>query len=67
MRGPGLGESIDPSDHSPLSAKVSSARPATKTPKLADSATIGIISENIAMLTASRVRRPNRSESHGQK
>src|ERR1700738_4903717 len=39
--------SIDPSDHSPLSAKVSSARAATKTAKLGASATRGIISENI--------------------
>src|SRR6516162_5135597 len=59
--------SIDPSDHSPLSAKVRSARPATKAAKLGDSATIGIITEDIAMLTASRVRRPTRSESHGHK
>ena len=43
--------SIDPSDHSPLSAKVRSARAATKTANLGDSATIGIISENIAILT----------------
>jgi hypothetical protein len=35
--------------------------------KLGDSATIGIISENIAVLTASNVRRPIRSESQGQK
>src|SRR6516164_8475469 len=59
--------SIDPSDHSPLSAKVRSERPVTKTAKLGDSATIGIISENIAMLTASKVRRPSRSERQGQK
>jgi hypothetical protein len=59
--------SIDPSDHSPLVAKVKSARAATKTAKLGDSATTGIISENIAMLTASSERRPTRSESYGQK
>src|SRR6516164_3409908 len=59
--------SIDPSDHSPLVAKVRSERDATKTAKLGDNATTGIISENIAMLTASSERRPTRSESHGQK
>src|SRR6516164_7354158 len=59
--------SIDPSDHSPLVAKVKSARAPTKTAKLGDSATTGIISENIAILTASSERRPTRSESHGQK
>jgi hypothetical protein len=41
--------SIDLSDHSPLSAKVRTARAATKTPKLGDNATIGIIAENIAI------------------
>ena len=58
--------SIDPSDHSPFMAKVLSARAAMKTAKLGDSATTGIISEYIAMLTASSLRRPNRSASHGQ-
>ena len=58
--------SIDPSDHSPFIAKVLSARAAMKTEKPGDNATIGIISENIAILTASSLRRPNRSASHGQ-
>ena len=59
--------SIEPSDHSPLSAKPSSERAATKIAKVGDSAATGISSENSAMLTASSVRRPSRSDSHGQK
>ena len=59
--------SIDPSDHSPLSAKPTIERAITKTAKVGDSAATGISSENSAMLTASRVRRPWRSDSHGQK
>jgi hypothetical protein len=59
--------SIEPSDHSPLSAKPTSERATTKTAKVGDNATTGINSENSAMLTASRVRRPSRSDSHGQK
>ena len=39
----------------------------TKIAKVGDSATTGISSENSAMLTASSVRRPSRSDSHGQK
>ena len=50
--------SIDPSDHSPFIAKVLSARATMKTEKPGDNATIGIISENIAILTASSLRRP---------
>ena len=59
--------SIEPSDHSPLSAKQSSERATTKIAKVGDSAATGINSENSAMLTASSVRRPSRSASHGQK
>src|ERR1700753_3648935 len=59
--------SIEPSDHSPLSAKKSAERAITKIAKVGDSAATGINSENNAMLTASSVRRPNRSASHGQK
>jgi hypothetical protein len=59
--------SFDPSDHSPLRAKGQERTPGNETAKLGGSATIGIITENIAMLTASKVRRPTRSESHGQK
>src|SRR4029077_16274880 len=59
--------SIDPSDHSPLSAKKSSERAITKTANVGDSAATGINSENSAILTARSVRRPNRSDSHGQK
>jgi hypothetical protein len=50
--------SIDPSDHSPASAKPTTDRPATNTAKVGDSATTGISSENKAMLIANRVRRP---------
>src|SRR5205823_1175036 len=50
--------SIDPSDHSPFIAKVLSARATMKTEKPGDNATIDIISENIAILTASSLRRP---------
>jgi hypothetical protein len=39
----------------------------TKIRKLGANATTGISSENSAMLTARRVRRPNRSDSQGQK
>ena len=59
--------SIEPSDHSPLSAKPTSDRATTKMANVGDSATTGISSENSAMLTASSVRRPSRSDSHGQK
>jgi hypothetical protein len=59
--------SIEPSDHSPLSAKKSSERAITKIVNVGDSAATGIKSENSPMLTASSVRRPNRSDSHGQK
>ena len=59
--------SIEPSDHSPLSAKPSAERAMTKIVKVGDSAATGINSENSAMLTASSVRRPSRSDSHGQK
>src|ERR1700761_3222030 len=59
--------SIEPSDHSPFSAKPTSERATTKIAKVGDSATTGIRSENSAMLTASNVRRPSRSDSHGQK
>jgi len=48
----------DPNDHSPLSAKFTTDRPATKTAKLGASATTGISSENRAMLIASKFRRP---------
>src|SRR5205807_4519491 len=58
--------SIDPSAHSPFIAKVLSARATMKTEKPGDNATIGIISENIAILRASSLRRPNRSASQGQ-
>ena len=59
--------SIDPIAHSPLSEKRTSAYIATNIQKLDDIATSGIDSENIAMLMASRLRRPNLSASHGQK
>jgi hypothetical protein len=59
--------SIDPSDHSPLSAKPSAERAMTKIVNVGDSAATGINSENSAMLTASSVRRPRRSLSQGQK
>jgi hypothetical protein len=59
--------SIEPSDHSPFSAKPTSDRTITKTENVGDSAATGIKSENSAILTASSVRRPRRSESHGQK
>src|SRR5215468_1412255 len=58
--------SIEPSDHSPFIAKLLSARAAMKTEKPGDKATIGIIRENIAILRANSLRRPNRSASHGQ-
>ena len=41
-------------------------RAITNTVKVGESATTGIKSENSAILTASSVRRPYRSESHGQ-
>jgi len=50
--------SIEPSDHSPFSAKPTSDRAITNTEKVGDRATTGISSENSAMLMASRVRRP---------
>src|ERR1700749_117173 len=59
--------SIEPSDHSPFSAKPTSERPTTKIAKVGHTAPTGIRSENSAMLTASNVRRPSRSDSHGQK
>jgi len=59
--------SIEPSDHSPFSAKPTKERAMTKVANVGDNATTGISSENSAMLTASKVRRPRRSESHGQK
>jgi hypothetical protein len=59
--------SIDPSDHSPLSAKPSRDRAITKIVKVGDNAATGIKSENSAILTASSVRRPSRSDSQGQK
>src|SRR5215469_699199 len=59
--------SIDPSDHSPLSAKPSNERAITKIVKVGDSAATGINSENSAMLIASSVRRPSRSDNQGQK
>ncbi len=49
---------IDPSDHSPFSAKFTTDRPATNTAKVGASATTGISRENSAMLSASKVRRP---------
>ena len=59
--------SSDPSAHSPFSANDTRMRAMMNVVKVGDSATIGIISENIAMLMASRVRRPNLSAIHGQK
>ena len=59
--------SIDPSDHSPFNAKPTIERAITKVAKVGDIAATGISSENSAMLTASSVRRPRRSLSHGQK
>ena len=50
--------SIDPSDHSPLSAKFTTQRTATNAAQVVQIASTGIISENSAMLRASRVRRP---------
>ena len=50
--------SIDPSDHSPFSAKFTTERPATNTAKVGASATTGISKENSAILIASKVRRP---------
>ncbi len=50
--------SIEPSAHSPFSAKFTAQRAATKVPKVGQIATTGIISENSAMLSASSVRRP---------
>ena len=49
---------MEPSDHSPFSAKWIAQRTATKAAKVVVSAAIGISSENSAMLMASRVRRP---------
>ena len=59
--------SREPSAHSPFSAKATTDRAATKAAKVVHSATTGIISENSAMLIASRLRRPTRSASQGQK
>ncbi len=59
--------SREPSAHSPFNAKVTMLRAAMKAAKVVVSATIGIISENSAMLIASRLRRPTRSASQGQK
>ena len=59
--------SIEPSDHSPLSAKPTAQRAITNTANVGASATIGMSSENKAMLTARSVRRPYRSDSQGQK
>ena len=50
--------SIEPSDHSPFSAKWIAQRTATNAAKVVVSAAMGISSENSAILTASRVRRP---------
>jgi hypothetical protein len=50
--------SIEPSDHSPLSAKPMIDRAITNTVKVGERATTGISSENSAILTASSVRRP---------
>ena len=51
--------SIEPSDHSPFSAKPTIERAMTKVAKVGDIAATGINSENSAMLTASSVRRPS--------
>jgi hypothetical protein len=50
--------SIDPSDHSPFSAKFTTQRTITKAVHVVQVASTGIISENNAMLRASNVRRP---------
>ena len=50
--------SIDPSDHSPFSAKFTTDRPAMYTAKVGAIATTGISRENSAILIASKVRRP---------
>ena len=50
--------SMEPSAHSPLSAKLTTQRAAMKAAQVVAAATTGIISENSAMLIASRVRRP---------
>ena len=50
--------SIEPSDHSPFSAKLTRQRTATNATQVWQIASTGIISENMAMLTASNVRRP---------
>ena len=50
--------SIEPSDHSPFSAKPTSERAIMNMAKFGDRATTGISSENMAMFSASRVRRP---------
>ena len=59
--------SIEPSAHSPASAKPMTQRAMTKNAKVGENATTGISRENSAMLTASSVRRPRRSASQGQK
>ena len=50
--------SIEPSAHSPFSAKFTTQRAAMKLPQVGEIATTGIISENSAMFSASKVRRP---------